>query len=418
MVPQAVVVLGSLPLGPSGKVDHRALPAPEREGVEGGLSRARTPLEEGLAEVFGRVLGVAAVGAEDDFFALGGHSLLATRVMSQVRRTFAVELPLRALFESPTVRGLAERIENERGAGGRVVPPLVRVPRGEGLALSFGQQRLWFLDQLDEGGAYHVARAFRLRGDLDLPSLERSLVEIATRHESLRTRFVTVDGRGEQRIEERVDLPLSRVDLGAHPEPEREARRLAGEELGRPFDLSRAPLARASLLRLGPRDHVLMVVMHHIVSDGWSMAVLIQELGELYRAHHEGRSPQLAALPVQYADHAAWQRAWLQWRGAGGADLVLARAAPRGECPPASDRPAAPSRAALRGLRGAPVAADGAADQAAGSLPERRGDALHAAAGLLPGAAFALDGTDGRQRRHSDRGRGAGTRSRASSASS
>ncbi len=292
-------------------MDRRALPAPERERGERARSRPRTPVEEGLAAIWSQVLGVEEVGAEEDFFALGGHSLLATRVMSQVRRTFAVELPLRALFESPTVRGLAERVESARGAGSRGVAPLVRVARGEGLALSFGQQRLWFLDQLGEGGSYHVPRAFRLEGELDEEALERSFEEIVRRHESLRTRFVTVDGRAEQRIEEDVQLRLERVDLRGTPDPEGEAQRRTGEEVVRPFDLGTAPLMRASLMRVGPREHVLVVVMHHIVSDGWSVGVLVRELGELYAAHGEGRRARLPELPVQYADHAAWQRAWL-----------------------------------------------------------------------------------------------------------
>ena len=309
MVPSAFVVLESLPLNPNGKVDRRALPAPERG--ERARSLPRTPVEEGLAAIWSRVLGVEEVGAEEDFFALGGHSLLATRVMSQVRRTFEVELPLRALFESPTVRGLARRVESARGAGSRGVVPLVRVARGEGLALSFGQQRLWFLDQLGEGGSYHVPRAFRLEGELDEEALERSFEEIVRRHESLRTRFVTVDGRAEQRIEEDVQLRLGRVDLRGTSDPEGEAQRRTGEEVVRPFDLGTAPLMRASLMRVGPREHVLVVVVHHIVSDGWSVGVLVRELGELYAAHCEGRRARLPELPVQYADHAAWQRAWL-----------------------------------------------------------------------------------------------------------
>ena len=312
MVPSSAVFLGELPLTPNGKLDRSALPEPgaDREARHRLL---RTPVEEALAGIWERVLGVSGVGAEENFFELGGHSLMATRVVSQVRKTFAVELPLRALFEVPTVRGLAQRIEAARGAGRALPPPIERVERGAGLPLSFAQQRLWFLDQFGEGSAYHMPVALRLRGDLDERALVASLEELLKRHGALRTRFESAGGREVQVIEPTVSLDLQRLDLCGLPDGEREAeaKRLLEEEVSRPFDLSRAPLMRTKLLRVGEGDHVLVVTLHHIVSDGWSGGVLTRELGELYRGYRSGNASSLPEPGIQYADYAVWQRAWL-----------------------------------------------------------------------------------------------------------
>jgi amino acid adenylation domain-containing protein/non-ribosomal peptide synthase protein (TIGR01720 family) len=308
MVPSLFVSLESLPLSPSGKVDRRGLPAPASErDVQSGAFR--TPVEEALGGIWERVLGVEGIGPEERFFELGGHSLLATRVMAQLRRTFGVELPLRALFDSPTVRGLAQRIEEARGVGRALAPAIEVVERGQGLPLSFAQQRMWFLDQLEGGPAYNVPLALRLAGDLDVAALERSLLELVKRHESLRTRFEGVGGLGVQVVEPAASLDVERVDL--QDPGEGELRRLVLEEVSRPFDLKRAPLLRAKLLRLGEEDHGLVLTLHHIVSDGWSLGILARELGELYGAYRRGEEPRLPDVGIQYGDYAAWQRGWL-----------------------------------------------------------------------------------------------------------
>jgi amino acid adenylation domain-containing protein len=315
MVPSAFVALPALPLAPNGKLDRRALPEPEPQerGAE-GLVAPRTPLEEILAGLYAHVLGAERVGVHDDFFELGGHSLSATRLVSRVRDALKVELPLRALFESPTVAGLAEAVAREQKASRPELPPLVAAPREGEIPPSFAQQRLWFLDQLLPGSTrYNVPVALRLEGRLDAEALRRSLDEIVRRHEVLRTTFASAGGRPVQVIapELRLDLPI--VDLGSLPEAEREARvrRLVDEEAGRPFDLERGPLLRVKLLRLSDEEHVAVLVMHHVVSDGWSVGVLVRELGALYGAFSQGEPSPLSELAIQYADYARWQRSWL-----------------------------------------------------------------------------------------------------------
>jgi amino acid adenylation domain-containing protein len=269
-----------------------------------------------LAGIWAEVLGLDTVGAHAGFFDLGGHSLLATRVVSRVREAFGVELPLRALFEAPTVAGLAAHVDAAvREGGGVQAPPLVPVPRDGPLPLSFAQQRLWFIDQLEPGSAaYNIAQGRRLRGALDVGVLRRALDEVVRRHESLRTTFHRVGGRPVQVVSPGARAGLAEVDLRGLGDRAREteARRIAAEHAGRPFDLARGPLLRAAVARLGEDDFALLLGMHHVVSDGWSMEVLVRELSELYAAFREGRPSPLAPLPVQYADFAAWQRAWLE----------------------------------------------------------------------------------------------------------
>jgi hypothetical protein len=252
----------------------------------------------------------------EDLFRLGAHSLLATQVVSRVRRVFRVEIPLRAMFETPTVAGLAEKIEQARRAGGDDnAPPLVPVAREGSLPLSFAQQRLWFFSQLEpESPFYNVPRTVRLRGKLDVKALESSLNQIVARHEVLRTTFDSVGDEPVQVISPELHLAISIFDLRQLPEEEREdeAQRLAREEAQRPFDLARGPLLRPALLRLADDHHVLLLTMHHIVSDGWSANLLFQELESLYNAAVAGKPSPLAPLPVQYADYAVWQRKWLQ----------------------------------------------------------------------------------------------------------
>ncbi|HEX8275252.1 MAG TPA: amino acid adenylation domain-containing protein, partial [Longimicrobiaceae bacterium] len=310
MVPSAVVVLDALPLTPTGKVDRRALPAPE--GAAGGEHVApRTPAEEVLAAIWAEVLGAGRVGVHDDFFALGGHSLLATRVATRVQEALGVEMPLRALFEAPTVAGLAERLEAAGPAAATAAPPLVRVPRDGPLPASFAQQRLWFIDRLHPGGsAYNLPFALRLRGAVDPRALRAALTGIAARHETLRTTFAEADGAAVQVIHPASPVRLPAADLRALPPEAREgeARRLVAAESARPFDLGTGPLLRPLLVRLDAAEWALCVVVHHVASDGWSTAVLVREVSELYSASVEGREPRLPELPVQYADYAVWQR--------------------------------------------------------------------------------------------------------------
>ncbi|REG14197.1 amino acid adenylation domain-containing protein, partial [Archangium gephyra] len=311
MVPSAVVMLAALPLTPNGKVDRKALPAPEQERVREGHEAPRTETERKLASLWAEVLHQEKVGLGEDFFALGGHSLLATQLVSRVREAFGVELPLRTVFEAPTVERLAARVlEAKRG----IKAPLKRVPRDGALPLSFAQQRLWFLDQLEQGSVfYNVPAVVRLRGELKTEALERSFEELVRRHEALRTTFRVENGEPVQVISEEPRLAFSVEELSALPEAgrEAEARRRSEEEAQRPFDLAQGPLLRTKLLKLGELEHVLVLVMHHIVSDGWSMGILVRELAGLYEAYSQGKSSPLAELPVQYADYAAWQRQWL-----------------------------------------------------------------------------------------------------------
>ncbi|WP_240360970.1 condensation domain-containing protein, partial [Pyxidicoccus caerfyrddinensis] len=314
-VPSAFAVLQALPLTSSGKVDRKALTAPQASSSSEFVA-PRTPTEEILASLWAALLRVEKVGAEDDFFALGGHSLLATQLISRVRSSLGVELPLRAFFEAPTVAALASRIESSRhSATGLVAPALVPVPRTTALPLSFAQQRLWLIDQLEPGStAYNIPTVLSIRGALDVASLGKAFTGLVERHESLRTVFATREGEPLQCILPASDFPLPVVDLSALPATEREsqARRLAAEEALCPFDLASGPLLRASLLRLDSEHHVLLVTMHHVVSDGWSMGVLVRELVSFYEASSSGLTPQLPPLPIQYADFASWQRDWLQ----------------------------------------------------------------------------------------------------------
>ncbi len=316
MMPSAYVELEELPRTISGKVDRRALPAVGAENSGAEYVAARTAAEELLVQSWERLLGRERIGIDDNFFRLGGHSLLATQVMSRVRETFGVEVGLRVLFERPTVRGLGEVIEEKlRGAEELEAPAVTRVSRDSDLVLSFAQQRLWFLDQLEPGSnAYNMGSAVRLQGALDLAALEQSFREVMRRHESLRTRFGVVNEVPVQVIAEAPEFSLQVLDLSTVAEDEREAeaRRVAREETQRPFDLCAGPLLRAMVLRLSEQEHVLLCTMHHIISDGWSMGVLIRELTTLYEAYTEGKPSPLPELPIQYADYAHWQREWLQ----------------------------------------------------------------------------------------------------------
>ncbi len=306
LVPAFFTWLEQLPLTPTGKVDRRALPPPEIRGGAGS-SRPRTLTEELLATVWSEILGAGLIGPDDDFFALGGHSLLATRVVSRVSRVFGAELPLRALFEAPRLSDFAARIDRKRSGGlAPEAPPLERSLRRDDPPLSFGQERLWFFDQLEPGrSVYNVPLRLRMLGSLDVVGLGSTLSEVVRRHEVLRTRFAAEEGRAVQIVAAAAPLPLPVVDLSVLAEKARrgEGERLAGEETARPFDLGRAPLLRVLLLRFSAGEHEAVLTMHHIASDGWSLGVLVREVEALYG----GRS--LPDLPVQYGDFARWQQA-------------------------------------------------------------------------------------------------------------
>jgi amino acid adenylation domain-containing protein len=318
MVPSAFVLLDKLPLMPNGKVDRNDLPAPDQNRAvsDAGYVAPRTLVEELLAEIWAGVLKLDKVGIYDNFFDLGGHSLLATQLVSRIRESLQVEFPLRALFEKPTVGGLAERVEEaRRKEHGLQARPMLRVSRERPMPLSFAQQRLWFLDLLQPNSfTYNLPSRRRFKGTLDVTVLQRSLEEIVRRHEALRTIFKTIDGTPFQVVRQESILPLPVVDLSDRSGSEREdqVRRLVADEARNPFDLTRGPLLRAKLLRLGREDHILLVTMHHIVSDGWSMEVFFRELSVLYEAFSKDRPSPLPELPVQYPDYAAWQRDWLQ----------------------------------------------------------------------------------------------------------
>ncbi|WP_447009850.1 non-ribosomal peptide synthase/polyketide synthase [Saccharothrix hoggarensis] len=304
MVPAAFVALDAVPVTPNGKVDRRSLPAPDLAAARGRHVAPRTDAERDVADIWSEVLGVPGIGVEDNFFELGGDSILSIRVISRLRTAFDVEMSPRALFTHPTVAGLAELVSASARVRTADIPV---VPRDGALPLSFAQQRLWFLDQFEPGGVdYLTPSILRLRGPLDVAALDTALTALVARHESLRTSFDTVDGRGVQVVHpaHRVRVPL--VDLTGRPAAELE--RVLTEETTTPFDLRDAPLLRARLVRLGPDDHVLSLVLHHIVTDGWSNGVLLGELGACYEAATLGTEAKLPELPVQYADYAVWQR--------------------------------------------------------------------------------------------------------------
>ncbi|MCU0488382.1 MAG: amino acid adenylation domain-containing protein [Anaerolineales bacterium] len=325
MVPAVFVFLESFPLTPNGKIDRRALPMPA--GLEIGRTKAyvlpRTPVESLVAGVWEQVLGVSPVGAEDNFFELGGHSLVATQVVSRLRNVFQVEIPLREVFENPTVAGLSFLIETNlrEGAGlaQPVIEPLPRVEAGDSPVtppqLSFSQQRLWFLDQLAPGNLfYNLPLAVEIGGALDISALQRTINEIIARHAILRTNFQAAGGVPVQIIHPAQPLDLPVTDLSGLPESEAraQARQFAQEEARKSFDLQKDTLVRARLFRLSDDRHVFLLTMHHIVSDGWSMGVFIREVAVLYAAFAGGKPSPLPPLRIQYFDYAEWQRDWLQ----------------------------------------------------------------------------------------------------------
>jgi acyl carrier protein len=269
-----------------------------------------------IAAIFADVLRLERVGIDDNFFELGGHSLSATQVVSRIRQNLRVDLPVRAVFESPTVATLsAAALQKQRGEQGMIAPPIERVPRDQRLPLSFAQQRLWVLDQIEPNNPlYNIPRALRLTGMLKVGALEYALNRIVARHEVLRTNYGSEKGQPFQIIADELQQPLKLVDLIALPDTdrEREAHRLVNDEAATPFDLAKDPIIRYTLLKLGDEDRILVVNTHHIADDGWSTGILLRELTELYEAALNGKAAQLPELAIQYADYALWQRNWLQ----------------------------------------------------------------------------------------------------------
>jgi len=316
MIPTVLISLPALPLNQNGKVDRKLLPDPEAYLTSGRRYVApRNPTEEMLAGIWAAVLKHDRIGIHDNFFDLGGHSLLATQVMARVRSIFCVELPLRTLFEATTVTQLADAIESTRRLDGDlVVPPVSRADRDRSVPLSFAQQRLWVLMQLEpDGAAYNLPVALRLSGTLDVSALERSVNELVRRHEVLRTTVELIDGQPAQVVSPASTMTVPVVTLDHLTGSEREAAvlRLATAEAQRPFELAYGSMLRVSLLKLDVEEHVLLLTMHHIASDAWSSHILVQEMTELYAAQIQNRPASLPELPVQYADFSTWQRRWL-----------------------------------------------------------------------------------------------------------
>src|SRR5882672_9483490 len=317
MIPAVFVALDEFPLTPNGKVNRRALPAPDYDAqLHQSYVAPRTLVEELLCRIWAEVLKVSRVGVEDNFFELGGHSLLATQVVSRVLPTFRVQLPLRALFEAPTISGLAQRIEALQGnTSALATASITRSSRDGAVPLSFGQQSFWFLDSLTPNTSlYNIFRALRMRGDLDVHALGQALGALTARHESLRTVFSTVDGQPVQVISADQKFHLAEIDLGHLSADAREVelQKLLKDTARVPFDLAHGPLVRATLFRLDADEHVLLLSMHHIVADDWSMGIFSRELEQLYDGFALGQAPQLPELPIQYADFARWQNAWAQ----------------------------------------------------------------------------------------------------------
>jgi len=317
MVPSAFVTLEALPLTPNGKVDRKALPAPELTQISSSnIVSPSTPIENLLASIWAEILGIDQVGIHNNFFELGGHSLIATRVISQIRQVFQAELPLRYLFEKPTIAGLAKEIEKLIKVDSTVeVTNIEQVERTQPLPLSFAQQRLWFLAQLEpDSPFYNIPAAVRLQGQLNVEALEQSFNEIISRHEALRTNFQI---RGEQAVavtSEEKFLTLSIFDISdlSANQKEVEIKQQTLQEAQTPFDLNSDLLLRVKLLRLDEQEHIILLTMHHIVSDGWSIGVLVEELATLYQAFCHGQPSPLPAIPIQYGDFAIWQQKYLQ----------------------------------------------------------------------------------------------------------
>ncbi|MCP4688577.1 MAG: AMP-binding protein, partial [Desulfobacterales bacterium] len=316
MIPSDFVLMERFPMTPNGKVDRGALPEPVSAGPSGNRVAPRDPLEERLCRIWAELLGLETVGVTDNFFELGGHSLKATRLVSAIQKELDVKIPLRTIFRRPTVAELAIKIAAGEKTGGAAIG---KIPDAPHYALSHAQRRLWVLSQLEGGSeAYHMSEAILLEGAPDPALFTRALADLAARHESIRTTFIPVDGEPRQKIHDKASWPprVPLVDLTGEADPEKRARDLAREDARAPFDLEKGPLIRATLLKLAEKKWVLLFNMHHIISDGWSMEVLVKEFCALYAHHRRGPEspdpPPLRPLRVQYRDYAAWQNDLLE----------------------------------------------------------------------------------------------------------
>ncbi|WP_338861601.1 non-ribosomal peptide synthase/polyketide synthase [Mycetohabitans rhizoxinica] len=313
MVPSAFVRLDALPLTPNGKLDRRALLAPSADAFAHQAYEApQGELETTLAQIWSELLGVEPVGRHDNFFALGGHSLLAVRLMNRVA-ALGIALPLATLFAAPTLAGLAAVLEAQRASDGAALPAITPVSRDGALPLSFAQQRLWFFAQLDSASdTYHMPMALRLRGTLNPIAWQQALDALWARHEALRSVFVSVDGQPQvQLLPAEAGMPMTWHDLRGVSDAATQLVQLSAEAAQAPFDLACGPLMRACGIQVADDEYVMLLVQHHIVSDGWSVGVLVRELNTLYRAACDGQTDPLPALTIQYPDYAAWQRQWL-----------------------------------------------------------------------------------------------------------
>lgn len=312
MVPSAIVLLETLPLTLNGKLDRNALPAPSNISWQfEDRSAPQTQAEQALAEIWAQILGLESIGIYDNFFEVGGHSLLAAQVVTRIRNTFQIELPMRCLFEAPTIAVLAAVIEPQLQSSSTSARPAIQpTPRtGQPFPVSFAQRRLWVLDQLEPGGTFYtIPAAVHLKGKLNLSALRDSFQLLVQRHETLRTTFDQVEGQPVQVIAPMLELPLTVIDLSEHCDRNAEAEAICLKEVQQPFDLKHGPLLRVTVLKLVETEHIVLLTMHHIVSDGWSMSVLIQELSSLYHALIHNQTSSLPPLTIQYVDFAAWQQ--------------------------------------------------------------------------------------------------------------
>ena len=314
MVPALLMRLDAMPLSPSGKLDRRALPEPvwqTREHIE-----PETALQQQIAAIWREVLGLPRIGLRDDFFALGGHSLLATQIISRTRQACDVELPLRTLFEASELGAFAEQVGLIQASGQRnQQTAIARVDRSQPVPLSYSQQRMWFLWQMEpDSPAYNVGGMARLRGVLDVGRFEAALQALVMRHETLRTTFPSVDGVAYQKVAAQTGLRMDWQDFSALDETTRQQRlqQLADHEAHTPFNLETGPLLRACVVKAGEREHYLVLTLHHIVTEGWAMDIFARELSALYEAFIDERDSPLPALPVQYLDYSVWQRQWME----------------------------------------------------------------------------------------------------------
>lgn len=348
MIPAIYIELESFPLTPSGKIDRKAFPSPDEDQflISTNYVAPRSPIEEIVAGLWAEILNLNRISIYDNFFELGGHSLKATQLLSRLRQTFEIDLALREVFENPTVAGIGTVISNkiDEGRGVGIAPPITPLLRDpvtgvpqEAPMLSFSQQRLWFLEQLDPGNlAWNIPLFVRISGELDISALSNSIRQVTKRHESLRTTFDSVDGLPVQIISPELEFELEAVDIPGDPEDEPEIQalieKLCRDEVKKSFDLESGPLLRVKLLRLSAVDHVLILVLHHIIADGWSLSIFVNEVAALYQVHnrlnktHEKDTsiePKastldqaselfLPDLAIQYADFSVWQRKWLQ----------------------------------------------------------------------------------------------------------